>query len=183
VTPNALQLIERAGRVCYKSEDKITASSAIDFVKMLICRNHEAVLEHATMTMLFVTDRGITHELVRHRLASYCQESTRYCNYGNKEIEFVVDSLLLSDQVRKLLQDSEDTYKTLIKDGVPPQYARDVLPTCLKTEIVMTANMREWRHVFKLRHNRAAHPKMQRLMSLALWEVPDEISTLFANMG
>jgi thymidylate synthase (FAD) len=82
VTPNAEEIIERAGRVCYKSEDKITNESSFKFIKMLLDRKHEAVLEHACASILFICDRGVTHELVRHRLASYCQESTRYCNYG-----------------------------------------------------------------------------------------------------
>lgn len=176
VTPDALRLIERAGRVCYKSEDKIEPGSAERFVKMLLGRGHLSVLEHASATIRFVTDRGITHEMVRHRLAAYSQESTRYCNYGGQEIEFVYPEdadgqIALADGALELWKDAmgqlEIAYKELLHKGVPPQMARSVLPNSLKTEIVMTANFREWRHVFKMRLDKAAHPSMWRLMGMA----------------
>lgn len=166
MTTDPLGLIERCGRVCYKSEDKITDTSKYKFVEMLLKRGHEAVLEHASATYLLITDRGVTHELVRHRLASYCQESTRYCNYGN-EIT-VVEPPGLSDydakEWRQACGIAETCYKNLLAGGQSPQIARSVLPTCLKTEITITANFREWRHIFKLRTSAAAHPQIRELI-------------------
>jgi len=176
VTPDALQLIERAGRTCYRSEEKITNTSAARFVKMLLDRGHLSVLEHAVATIRFVTDRGVTHELVRHRLAAYSQESTRYCNYGGQDMEFVIPEDAVGSPMlesaefyvwKQAMKDAERVYKDLLAFGVSPQVARSVLPNSLKTEIVMTANFREWRHVFKMRLDKAAHPSMRRLMRLA----------------
>lgn len=186
----SLALIERAGRTCYKSEDKITPESAPTFAAMVLGRGHESVIEHAGATVRIVTDRGVTHELVRHRLAAYSQESTRYCNYGGNHIQFIrpvwvdwsgiyppyepitVEAFLNEDLddlpadsawVRAML-DSERSYNHLLDEGWRPEQARSVLPNSLKTEIVMTANLREWRHVFRLRAAKAAHPQMRELM-------------------
>lgn len=175
VTPNALQVIERAGRVCYKSEDKITEESAETFVKSIIDRGHEAVLEHASASLLFICDRGVTHEIVRHRLASYCQESTRYCNYSKAKfggITFIDPCFWSKDDYKfvvwkKSMQDAENTYLCLLGQGATPQEARSVLPNSLKTEIVVTANFREWRHILKLRTAPTAHPQMREVMGIA----------------
>jgi thymidylate synthase (FAD) len=172
-----LKSIERAGRTCYKSEDKITEGSAEKFVQMLINRGHESVLEHEKISVLFVCDRGVSHEIVRHRIASFSQESTRYCNYSRdgfgKELTFIIPPFeddgteLRSDEEiewRKAMQDAERHYMNLIKVGWQPQYARSVLPNSLKTEIVVTANIREWRTILKQRTSKAAHPQMRQLM-------------------
>lgn len=165
-----LQHIERCGRVCYKSEDKITDTSAQTFVGSIIKRGHEAVLEHASVTVKFVVDRGVSHEIVRHRLAAYCQESTRYCNYSKDgfggQVTFIQPNFL--DRGTRgwelwvlACEQAEKAYFDLLNWGCSPQEARAVLPNSLKTEVVMTANLREWRHFFKLRTAPAAHPQMR----------------------
>lgn len=165
-----LSLIEVAGRTCYKSEDKITESSAEKFVRGIVKRGHHAVIEHGVLTVRFTCDRGVSHEIVRHRLASYCQESTRYCNYSkegfNGEITVIKPISLYpgSDTYEvweKACLRAELAYFDLLTIGCSPQEARSVLPSSLKTEVVMTANIREWRHFIKLRAARAAHPDMR----------------------
>lgn len=199
VTPNALELIEQAGRTCYKSEDKITSDSNIKFIQMLLdpMRRHESVIEHASATMRFITDRGVTHEMVRHRLASYSQESTRYCNYSKdkhgNELTFILpvwfydlyeDMDLVQESIQHAIwfrgcQDSELYYLNLLDAGQSPQQARTVLNNSLKTEIVMTANLREWRWFFEKRCNRAAHPQMKELAFQACKLLQVEVPILF----
>lgn len=166
---DALSLLERAGRTCYKSDP---TGDPVGFVKRILNRRHMSVIEHCSATMRFVTDRGVTHEMVRHRLAAYSQESSRYCNYSKEKFgaEIVVIPMIsgLSEyQVQRrmdLYRHIERVYMAEIDEGIAPQQARDNLPTCLKTEIVMTANFREWLHVFELRTSSAAHPQMRALM-------------------
>lgn len=167
--------IEKAGRTCYKSEDKITEDSAKKFVAVLRKSGHHAMIEHAVASFRIITDRGITHEIVRHRIASYAQESTRYCNYSKdkfgNECTFIKPPNLNEDQLciwRRACEDTEDFYFQLLDEGCSPQIARSVLPNCLKTEIVMMANLREWRHFIKLRGSQAAHPQI-RLIALWIW--------------
>ena len=165
-----LQDIERIGRVCYKSEHRITSSSAAPFVRSIIERGHESVLEHISITVRFVTDRAIANELVRHRIAAYSQESTRYCNYKDK-IEFIYPKNVSDKQLQLIMEAcacAATTYQELIADGVTPEVARDVLPLCTKTELIATYNLREWRHVLRLRTDKAAHPKMRELMQTLL---------------
>ena len=165
-----LKQIELAGRVCYKSEDKIDINSAKQFVNIIINSGHEAVLEHYNITVKFICDRGVSHEIVRHRLASYCQESTRYCNYSKdkfgNEITVIKPCFWTEDSQeftlwRRACELSETYYFSLLEQGAIPQEARSVLPNSLKTEVVMTANLREWRHFLKLRTAKAAHPQMR----------------------
>ena len=169
------QLLEAVGRTCYKSEDKITEDSASRFVEMATQRGHHSVIEHASATFRIITDRGITHEIVRHRLASYSQESTRYRNYGWQDMQFVVPQWMVgreaSDEYAMWMRActyAENMYKMLIDRDVKPQVARSVLPNCLKTEIVMTANFREWRHFCSLRASAGAHPDI-RIIAYAIW--------------
>ena len=165
-----LQDIERIGRVCYKSEHRITSSSAAPFVRNIIARGHESVLEHISITVRFVTDRAIANELVRHRIAAYSQESTRYCNYKDK-IEFIYPKNVSDKQLQLIMEAcacAAATYQTLIADGATPEVARDVLPLCTKTELIATYNLREWRHILRLRTDKAAHPKMRELMQTLL---------------
>ena len=165
-----LQDIERIGRVCYKSEHRITSSSAAPFVRSIIERGHESVLEHISITVRFVTDRAIANELVRHRIAAYSQESTRYCNYKDK-IEFIYPKNVSDKQLQLIMEAcacAATTYQALIADGATPEVARDVLPLCTKTELIATYNLREWRHVLRLRTDKAAHPKMRELMQTLL---------------
>ena len=182
-----LKKLEAAGRTCYKSENKMTEDSAANFVRNLIKRGHESVLEHVSITVRIITDRGISHEIVRHRLASYSQESTRYCNYKDKEIEFVLPydidpETKIFDYWKLSCQASETDYKVLIAEGVAPQTARSVLPNCLKTELVMTCNLREWRHFFKMRCASGAHPDMKYLATIMLHDFQEKIPVVFDDI-
>lgn len=174
--------IELAGRVCYKSEENISEGSAEKFIRGIIKRGHEAVIEHGSITVKFVCDRGVSHEIVRHRLASYCQESTRYCNYSQdkfgNEITVIQPAWLErpDDSVTEATdwdvweyscEQAEQYYFDLLRRGHTPQEARAVLPNSLKTEIMVTMNPREWRHFFKLRCSSAAHPDIRYLALLA----------------
>lgn len=180
-----LKRIEHAGRTCYKSEDRITDESAKAFVRMLIQRGHESVLEHESITVRFVCDRGISHEIVRHRLASYSQESQRYVRY-NGDIEFInprMPNAKAYEAWQELCERAEETYKELLSYGVQPQQARAVLPNSTKTEVVMTANLREWRHFLKLRTSTAAHPQMRELTVPLLHELQEWIHVIFDDIG
>lgn len=186
-----LQHIERCGRVCYKSEDKITETSAQAFVGNIIKRGHEAVLEHASVTVKFTVDRGVSHEIVRHRLAAYCQESTRYCNYSKdgfgRQVTFIQPHFL--DRGTRgwelwvlACEQAEKAYFDLLNWGCSPQEARAVLPNSLKTEVVMTANLREWRHFFKLRTAPAAHPQMREVTIPLLRRMQELIPVVFDDI-
>lgn len=179
-----LQFIEAAGRTCYKSEDKITAGSAEEFTKMIIRKGHESVLEHVSISVRFITNRGVSHELVRHRLCAFSQESTRYVKYDNN-MEFIKpiwwnnwneEKQIIWTGTMKFL---EKQYQELIRMGVPPQEAREILPNSLKTEIVVTANIREWRHIFKLRCASGAHPQMRSLMQECKKDFQNNFPVLF----
>ena len=170
-----MRVIEMAGRVCYKSEDKITDGSAERFVKGIIGRGHEAVIEHGVLTVKFICDRGVTHEIVRHRLASYCQESTRYCIYSQEKFGseitvikpcFFEEGTMNYKAWENGCKAAEECYFTLIENGATPQEARAVLPNSLKTELVMTANVREWRHFLRLRTSERAHPQMRQVANM-----------------
>ena len=186
-----LKHIEMCGRVCYKSEEKISEGSAETFVANIIKRGHEAVLEHYDITVKFICDRGVSHEIVRHRLASYCQESTRYCNYSKegfgKEITVIAPCYLEpGTEGWSLWQlsctQAEKAYFDLLNWGCTPQEARAVLPNSLKTEVVMTANIREWRHFLKLRTSRAAHPQMREVAVLLRAELEGLLPGLFGDI-
>lgn len=187
-----LQKLERIGRVAYKSEGKIKDGSAPAFVKMLLDRGHESVLEHVSVTVYIVCDRGISHEIVRHRLASYTQESTRYCRYvgddDKGQVAVVIPKKVSSgpegsiEEFLRALIRAEESYVSLSSLGLPPQFARAVLPTCLKTELYMTANLREWRHFFNLRCAPAAHPDMQRLAKGMLAAFSEHIPVVFDSI-
>jgi len=189
------RMIEMAGRTCYKSEDKITNASAPKFCKMLIKRGHEAMVEHGNITVRFITDRGVTHELVRHRIASFAQESTRYVNYKDSNMEFIrpVFDWAPSIPVPKnpmvkfnlwatAMGQAENYYKGLSECGCSPQEARSVLPNSLKTEIVVTANIREWRQIFKLRTATGAHPQIRELMIPLLEHLQGLLPELFEDI-
>lgn len=185
-----LQNIEIAGRTCYKSEDKITPDSAKAFVQMLLRRNHTAMLEFGHIIIKVVCDRGVSHEIVRHRLFSFAQESTRYCNYSSdkfdSELTFIKpcfwedkDSCTNYLNWKCAIKNSEDTYLNLIKNGATPQEARSVLPNSLKTEIVIGGNLREWLHFLKLRTDKAAHPQMIEVAKLIEQEFKQRLPELF----
>ncbi len=194
LTSDIYKRIEYAGRTCYKSESNITDESAEKFVRNLVKNGHEAMLEHSSMTVIFTVDRGVSHELVRHRIASFAQESTRYCNYSKdrfgNELTFIKPCFWEegSDHYNEWLtamQIAETAYLNMIKEGVPPEQARTVLPNSLKTEIVVTANMREWRNIFKLRAagiTGKPHPQMLEVMVPLLKLVKEKLPALFEDI-
>lgn len=191
-----MQRIERAGRTCYKSEDKVTLDSAKKFIKMIINRKHESVLEHEKISVRIICDRGVSHEIVRHRLASYSQESTRYCNYSKdkfgNEITVVDPSEAfnwdsVTNRCYAIWEDSclqaEKNYFELLVYGATPQEARSVLPNSLKTEIVMTANLREFRWFFEKRAHKTAHPQMRELAYPMRAKFREILPGLFDDVG
>ncbi len=188
---NILKKIEQIGRVCYKSEDRITEDSSERFVRKIIRNGHESVIEHEKVTVRIICDRGVSHEIVRHRIASYSQESTRYCNYCNdkfgNELTFVRPYFWLDDKKKydiwiNAMEQSEKAYLNLIKLGATPQEARSVLPNSLKTEIIVTMNLREWRHFFILRTSSKAHPQMRQIVVPLLLRFQEEIPVVFDDL-
>jgi len=185
-----LKHIERVGRVCYKSEDRITEDSCLSFVKMLISRGHEAMIEHYGFLVKFICDRGVSHEMVRHRIASFAQESTRYCNYSKDKFGneitvirpcFLAESSPAYKAWKDACEESERQYFKMLETNTP-QEARSVLPNSLKTEIVMTANLREWRHFLKLRTSSAAHPQIQEIARPLLEELKGLVPGVFDDI-
>lgn len=190
--------LERYARVCYKSEDRITSDSYRFMLTNLIKRGHESVLEHEKISTLWTIDRGVSHELVRHRVgAAYSQESTRYCNYSGEKFgseitvikpfffeEITKPSLMISkyELWENICQLSENGYFNLLKEGATPQEARSVLPNSLKTEIVVTYNLREWRHFFNLRADATAHPQMQQVAIPLLLKFKEQMPVLFNDV-
>lgn len=201
-----LKFIEKVGRTCYKSEDKISedGNTAINFNKMLVNRNHEAMLEHSFLSVKFYIDRGVSHEFVRHREASFAQESTRYCSYdkdkfGN-EITFIdiVPGIGLDSKMKNMTDEqigqvldiwyaamkcAEDYYMQMIEAGATPQIARSVLPNSTKTELVITTNYREWRHILKLRTAKDAHPQIREVCLELLKELKEKIPVIFDDIA
>ena len=200
-----LQHIEKIGRVCYKSEDYITedGESARKFVAMLIRNGHEAMIEHSFLSVKFTVDRGVSHELVRHRIASFAQESTRYCNYAKDkfgaECAFIdlEPGIMLDNKMKKMsgeeialvmaewtsaMEDAERHYMRLLELGATPQIARAVLPNSTKTEITVSANYREWRNFFKLRVPADVHPQMREVTIPLLRELKEMIPVIFDDI-
>ena len=189
-----LKHIERCARVCYKSEDRITDGSAEKMVAALIRSGHEAMLEHYSFTVKFICDRGIANELVRHRIASFAQESSRYCCYAKdkfgKELTFINPCFWEPDSDNYArwfheMDEAEKTYLAMIESGATPEQARDILPISIKTEIVMTANLREWRHFFKLRAEGVTgkpHPQMLEITIPLLKELKQKIPVVFDDI-
>ena len=200
-----LQHIEKIGRVCYKSEDYITedGESAKKFVAMLIRNGHEAMIEHSFLSVKFTVDRGVSHELVRHRIASFAQESTRYCNYAKDkfgaECAFIdlEPGIMLDNKMKKMsaeeialvlaewksaMEDAERHYMKLLELGATPQIARAVLPNSTKTEITVSANYREWRNFFKLRVPADVHPQMREVTIPLLKELKGMIPVIFDDI-
>jgi thymidylate synthase (FAD) len=190
-----LKKIEKVARVCYKSEDKIGEGTAEKMVRALIKSNHLAMLEHFSFSVKFIVDRGVSHEIVRHRVASFAQESTRYCNYGKSgDVTFIKPDALFDDFEDpngrydtwcRAMSRAEMDYLYLLGNGATPQKARAVLPNSLKTEVVMTANLREWRHFFSLRACGATgkpHPQMLEVAVPLLKELKELIPVVFDDL-
>jgi thymidylate synthase (FAD) len=194
-----LKLIELAGRTCYKSEDKISKDSCVKFAQLIQSKNHLSVIEHFSITVKFIVDRGFTHELVRHRLCSFSQESTRYCNYSKDKfgnnVTFIIPPWVSIEPGQytsiediepspdymwyESLRVAERYYFCLLNNGWNPQQARSVLPNSLKTEIVTTANLREWQHIFSLRCSESAHPQMREIMIPLCDELHEKLPEIF----
>ena len=193
ITGMELERIERAGRTCYKSEAKMTDDSAKRFVAMLIRNKHEAMLEHSYLSVKFICDRGISHEIVRHRHFSFAQESTRYCNYEkNDEMLFIMPPFIIdgnrflkADVWITAMKETASAYEYLIQMGCKPEEARSVLPNSLKTELVVSGNYREWRHFFNLRATKEAgtpHPQMVQIAVPLLEELHTKIPVVFDDI-
>ena len=190
--------IERIGRVCYKSEGKITEDSAEKFIKGLLTRQHESVIEHENVTVRLICDRGVTHEIVRHRIASYSQESTRYCNYSGDKFDnqitvidlasgFEYDLTKENDKAKydvwcQAMESAEKAYFRMLELGATPQEARSVLPNSLKTEIVVTMNLRPWRNFFRLRVDSHAHPQMREVATMVYEEFKKRLPVFVADL-
>lgn len=200
-----LKHIEKIARVCYKSESAITSDgeSAKKMVKMLINNEHTAMIEHSTLAVKFIVDRGVSHELVRHRIASFAQESQRYCDYSSDKFQNelnvieVENSIKLDGKMKNMdsftiesiiaewilaIQDAEKHYMRMKELGATPQIARSVLPNSTKTEIVITANYREWRSFFKLRVAKSAHPAMREVTIPLLKELKSRLPIIFDDI-
>ena len=169
-TEAVMRHLELCGRVCYKSEGNICEGSAERLVKHMLERGPESPIEHFSISVRVICDRGVSHEWVRHRLASYSQESTRYCNYAKdkfgNELTFIKPAgIEIGTEAYSIwaaaMKDAERSYLDMLKIGVAPENARSVLPNSLKTEFICTMNLREWRHFFELRTSPAAHPDMR----------------------
>ena len=201
-----LKHIEKIGRVCYKSESRITedGESAKKFVTTLIKAGHEAMIEHSSLSVKFTVDRGVSHELVRHRIASFAQESTRYCNYSNDKFGNGINVIDINNGIffdskmknmnsdalitiigewGRAMEDAEKHYLKMIELGATPQIARSVLPNSTKTEITITANYREWRNFFKLRVPATAHPSMREVTIPLLKELKTLIPVIFDDIN
>ena len=190
-----MSVIEKAGRTCYKSESNISDGTAEKFIANILKRGHESVIEHEKITVRIICDRGVTHELVRHRVASYSQESTRYCNYAKdrfgNELTFIKPCFWKDDTEENIacLKEWEESmafienkYNKLIEMGAKPEEARSILPNSLKTEIVVTMNLREWRHFFKLRTAPAAHPQIREIAKAILDEFKNLLPAIFGDL-
>ena len=189
-TTNIDKTIEYAGRTCYNSIDKMCEGSSDEFIEKIQSFKHLSCIEHGSITCELVTDRGVMAELTRHRVASFSVQSTRYCNFSktkyNKEITVIEPYFWAKDSVQYAAWydsccHSEDTYNYLTANGATAQEARSVLPNSLKTIIVMTANPREWKHVFDLRCHRDAHPQCRQLMIPVAVEFAKRWPSLFGE--
>lgn len=196
-----LAMIEEVGRTCYKSEAKIDSTSSKKFIQNIINRGHEAMLEHSILTVKFTVDRGVSHEIVRHRLASFAQESTRYCNYAGDKFDnqisvidlasgFQYDLSKENDKAKydiwvTAMQNAEKAYFRMLELGATPQEARSVLPSSTKTDIQVSMNYREWRHFFKLRVSGTTgspHPQMKEVAKKLLYELKSKIPIIFDDI-
>jgi len=188
ITPNAAQVVEMAARKCYASEDQYDPARTADFIDRVVNqKHHESVMEHASACFDLTTDRGVMAELTRHRLASFSVQSTRYCSYNKSkfgsQIEVLEPPELTPDQEFLWVQSvemAEKCYMQMLALGAQPQIARSVLPNSLATRMRVTANLREWRHIFRLRTDKAAHPQIREIMEMAQYTMARQVPELFS---
>ena len=183
--------IERMARICYKSEHKQTDESYKTIIANMLKRGHFSPIEHEKISVIFVCDRGVSHELVRHRIASFSQESTRYCNYSKNQfgnrIQVIEPFGFLKDLAAykswyKGCESAASAYFEVLAQSGKPEWARSVLPNSLKTEVATTFNLREWRHFFSLRADKAAHPQMRQVAVPLLKHFQNKIPILFDDI-
>jgi thymidylate synthase (FAD) len=198
-----LKHLEVIARTCYKSEEKITENSYAKFLRGIIDRGHEAMIEHVGFSVKFTVDRGVSHELVRHRIASFAQESTRYCNYSQDKFGAEVAHIDLAggialdtkmhamsyEQIMAVLaewqiacEDAERHYFRMLELGATPQIARSVLNNSTKTDIWITMNLREWRHFISLRADKPAHPQMREVVVPLFTQLKGECPLIFGDI-
>jgi thymidylate synthase (FAD) len=180
-----LKHLEFTARTAYQSQNKITANSAAQFIKKIIKKKHLSVLEHCNISIKIICGRDTSHQLVRHRICSFTQESQRYCRYN--ELQVIKPNGIDNNEEyylcwKKTIEDIEKTYKKLLKNGIAPQSARSILPNCTKTEIAMTANLREWRLIFKTRCQGDADPQIRKLMLKLLEALNNKVPIIFEDI-
>ncbi len=183
--------LERAMRNCYQTQGTITNDSYKRLLAMAINKGHESILEHEKISTLLNCSIGCYKDLTRHRHASFSIESTRYCNYNKdrfgNEITFInpcniEEGTQAYDNWKKLMEASELVYMKMIKDGCTPDQCREVLPHSTAAQVYMTANIREWRHIFELRAQKEAHPEVQQVMIPLLLKFQKDMPTLFGDI-
>ena len=188
-----LKTIEKAARTCYKTENNISedTSSAVKMITKLIDLGHTAMIEFADIHVKLITDTGVLKDLSRHRHCSFAVESTRYCNYSKgkfgTELTFIKPCHINTDSELyniwfSTMQNIEESYMQMAQNGALPDQLRMILPHSLKTEINMKCNIREWRHIFKLRCSKAAHPSVREVMLMLLNEFHSKIPVLFDDI-
>ncbi len=187
-----LKHLELCARNCYKSEDKITPDSARTMIKKLLELGHEAMIEHYNLTVKLTCDIGVYKDLTRHRLVSFAIESTRYCNYSKgkfgNELSVIKPCHIKEntpeyDLWLSTMQTIEKNYNQMAALGCRPDQLRMLLPHSTKADVIMTANLREWRHIFKLRCAPAAHPTVQEVMDMLLAKLRSEIPVIFDDIN
>ena len=181
-----MKFLEKCGRTAYQSAKNITNDSAEKFIRNLIKRGHESVLEHFSATFKIICDRGVMAELTRHRLVSFTIESTRFNDYSKGELTFIRPNFFDDRQYDVWLwamDTAESNYKKTRERGATPEQARAILPNSLKTEIIMTCNLREWRHILKLRTAKDAHPQMRQVAEMILAALKRKLPVIFEDIG
>jgi len=183
--------LERACRTCYRSEDKITEESYKTLLKNCINRGHESILEHEKITIRMICDIGVYKDLTRHRHASFSIESTRYCNYGKdkfeNQIKFIKpvnieEGTEIYEEWKKSLEEIEKHYIKMVELGATPDQMRMILPHSTAALVTMTANIREWKHIFSLRCTKHAHPAVEQVMIPLLLHFKKHMPEIFENI-
>ena len=188
-----MKFIEQCGRTCYQSEARITENSAETFIRNIIRNGHESVLEHFSCTFEIICDRGVMAELTRHRICSFSVESTRFCDYQSNakfgsELTFIKPCFWEEDSLpykswQSAAKYAEEIYLGYREIGNPPEQARSILPNSLKTQVIMTANLREWRTVLKLRTSKRAHPQMRQIALMILDVLKEKLPVVFEDIN